>query len=95
MKITLLLILLVTNINAQEVAPKANPNVYIDKDGDTITILDAEAHKMLKSTKEIAVSNIYDNSTDLKKEKIKDEKTKEKSVTEVPVESQKSPPKDK
>jgi len=46
----------------------------VDKDGDTITVLDQEVRNMLNSTKNLKASNVYDDEDSIEKFKSKFEK---------------------
>lgn len=71
---TLILLLVSLNIHAANIFPVVNPNVFYDKDGDAITILDTEARNKIHATKEISASHVYDNQEDLEKFKSQYEK---------------------
>lgn len=62
------------NAYAAESNPVVNPNVFYDKDGDTITILDAEARKTISAKKEIKATHVYDNQAEIEKFKTQYEK---------------------
>ncbi len=86
--------ILISNLHSEEVVsqkeksfPKKKifqkaQNIYIDEDGDKVTILDYETKKVLSSTNEIKASNIYDDGTSTEKQKKRNVESPPKSIND-------------
>jgi len=48
-------------------APAKPKNIYVDKDGDTVTVLDYELRKKLNYTKDVKPTLVYDNAKEIEK----------------------------
>jgi hypothetical protein len=61
---------------AQKAKTPAKPkNVYVDKQGDTVTVLDYELRKKLNVTKEFKPSLVYDSAQEIQKAKAEMERS--------------------
>lgn len=60
----LLLLAIISNVFAADILPAQSPDTYIDKEGDTVKILDTVVRKRRRAIEEIKASHIYDKKED-------------------------------
>lgn len=70
----LLFFVSIFNLHAADTFPVVNPNVFYDKDGDAITILDTKTRANIEATKDIKANHVYDSQPEIEKYKAQYEK---------------------